>query len=867
MAKKVMYYCDTHGKGGLIVSQDKPSVIVKVGNKSASLFRNAIIYRAITINEIKTLVDKKKSKIIVIENIKEKEYNNALEFIKQYITDENNKVYFYVPNNDETTTGMADELSLNIYLNIKELYKVIENECGVNLDTDISLNKNNEETIEDEEGFNSSLNIDEMLGASSSSSIDISDIQSKVIKNKDEAEISYIPNEELGIISEKMDDISDIQEEQIEESDNQDVAELKIELNETKKNLRETEIKLEETEQKYRDSMTQRESLNNIIKAIKDERDTIRKEFENFEISDIIEDPETLAEFNRLKETVEQLQLEIGNKSSLSNEEVDRLTKEKDELIKKIDELTNKNIELEGKYSELEIAKIAVDNELNTLKDDTKTEEEIKSLNDQIHELSDNITSLNNDIAKLNNDIAEKENEISILNETISKYSKIIEIMKKLLSTAVTKLSITNSLEEQIKMLISTNDKLDTELGKTKAALNDSQIKLNRLNTETERRIELATSFAKEDLESTKQENGSLRAQLQIVQSQLTAKELQYNNLIKATGMDESGANTILENNKILETMNQTLRQQMAELKTVCESLERDKSERDQSIRSLQDINGRLTTQLKAMSSGFSGGATSSLVQPFTYNNRAQVITIFGSGSYGITTTAFSIANNLSAYGRVLYIDFDMVSAKADSWFAMAPIVEGVPGVKNSGLGIIVDRGTSFALPYMNIIIKQFAKTKGGCLDYLSGFVSKPDLIKLVACDFGALMNYVGGSYAYVIIDFGRLGTSDVNDQLLKVFSNISRSNVVVTSNDRIDIRNTVIKIQKLGLSKTNMAWLINLADSTKIDKQNEQRISPASYMQIPFIDDFYGKHKDFSKDRISRDRFNSFLEKSILRR
>ena len=90
---------------------------------------------------------------------------------------------------------------------------------------------------------------------------------------------------------------------------------------------------------------------------------------------------------------------------------------------------------------------------------------------------------------------------------------------------------------------------------------------------------------------------------------------------------------------------------------------------------------------------------------------------------------------------------------------------------------------------------------------------------------------------------------------------------VVVTSSDRLEIRNTRRDIQEIGININNVAWLVNLASSTKLDDKSRQRISPAEFMVMPFIDDFYGQKKDFSSSRLSRDKLNVFLEKSILRK
>ena len=64
--------------------------------------------------------------------------------------------------------------------------------------------------------------------------------------------------------------------------------------------------------------------------------------------------------------------------------------------------------------------------------------------------------------------------------------------------------------------------------------------------------------------------------------------------------------------------------------------------------------------------------------------------------------------------------------------------------------------------------------TKAGYIDYLSGIYTKFDETKLAVTDFSALLDYCGNNYAYVIIDFGRFGSSNISNQIIKAFSEIA---------------------------------------------------------------------------------------------
>ena len=101
------------------------TITVKVGNKSSLNMSNinCRINRAITVGELKRLKDE--SDIIIIEQLDLADKGLIREAIDL------DKTIFYIPNNDEVTAGIADELDLDIYLTDKELYNEIKNRTGV----------------------------------------------------------------------------------------------------------------------------------------------------------------------------------------------------------------------------------------------------------------------------------------------------------------------------------------------------------------------------------------------------------------------------------------------------------------------------------------------------------------------------------------------------------------------------------------------------------------------------------------------------------------------------------------------------------------------------------------------------------------
>ena len=1022
------------------MDQGNVSIIVKVGKKSTSRFRNAKVYRAITILELDSLVSKFNPDILVIENIRVKEYDEAKTSISSFVQNGRHRAFILAIDNDEVTLNFANELGLEVFTDIKNLYYSIKSNFGV--DTNISITPSEGIIVEDEnQQFDDSY--DSLIELTSNITEDIGLVETDTIKNKADANLQIVSYSELGIrpdaislskptkvnrvekYKQKVDELEDelkrlreLEQEKDEERSREreqektkeklrekereqevkreqeralereqerareashverekelvkkiseitasveankapevvevevvktvevvpqetidrirdlesqvsglesqvddlttdlsqtqsklsstneslssttklykasqdtietledqvndlksQVATLTENLSSTQSQLSTTTTNLTKTSELYKTSQSRIAELNKVISSVKSERDLFKSEFEKFETSDIIEDPDTLADLTRLKDEINQLKQEASNRANISSDEVAKLQSDKSDLLSKIALLESKNSELDDRVNDLEMTKLELENNLRIAQDNTAKDDEIAELKSEISALISTKDTNTAEIQRLTDMVLAKDTEIGKYNTIINNNKNYENHLRELLSTAVYKVGTVSSLQSQIDSLVEQNTQLENSLNEVNAQLQDSRSQLDRVSTDTEKRITLARTFAQQDLDNTKQENVSLRAKLELVSNQLTIKETQYNQLVASVGMDESGASSVIETNKMLESMNATLRSQLAELKTDYTNLEREKLEKDKSIRGLQDNNQRLTSQIKAMSSNFTGGVGSSIIPPINYYAKGQILVFIGSGSYGVTTTAYSSAINLSSYGRVIYVDFDMVSAKADSWFKANPIVKGVVGVepgssRSSGLGIAIDKGVPFLMSNFNQIVISPIRTKSGCVDYLSGLYAKPDVVKLVSCDFSNLINSLGNMYDYIVIDFGRIGTSDINDQIIKLFSDISRSTVIVSTNDKFDVRNTRMNLQRLNINLIKAAWLINLADSTRLDESTKKRISPAEIGIMPFMDGFYGNHMDFTMERLPRDKFRQFLEKAVLRR
>ena len=146
-------------------------------------------------------------------------------------------------------------------------------------------------------------------------------------------------------------------------------------------------------------------------------------------------------------------------------------------------------------------------------------------------------------------------------------------------------------------------------------------------------------------------------------------------------------------------------------------------------------------------------------------------------------------------------------------------------------------------------------------MDYISGMYVRHETLKMISADYTSFFKYVGNNYTYVVVDFGKLGCSELNDRIIKMVSDIAYRNVVVTTNDKFEIRNFSVKLQESLIDKNNVAWLVNLCENTNMDDKSKQCISPATYSMMPFSMDLFGKRMDFTKAKLTRDKFDVFLK------
>lgn len=865
------------------MANELAKIIVKVGKKSNIRFSQCKLFRAIIPSELQKIADNNEDcNIVIIEYVDNNEQDEIREFaVKFKESNEMHEVIFFVPDENEDTLGLADELDYPIYLTLEDLYRAIQDKFGINVSVFISDKKKYNSISEDNDiasfdvgdinGLDDDINsetTDDMFG----SVFDTNETD----EQSNDAMLDNIEKEETSLNDK--DENSANTERETTTKNNINASEDVIILEE----------KLETVNASYLQAlddlkaMTENSSkLEKIIKAIREEKEDVVSRFNTLiEDNDVFEEPISLAEYEGIKE-------ELSNK------------------IANIEELTSTIEKLKNTISEYENnAKLNAD----TITDKDKT---IDKLNTELEEIRCKIESgeIHSEIIadftfKLNNanalteELANKNNELGSLVNVEAEYRENATVI---ISTATKKIaelfeqveSLNSKIKELEIALVSSNESIEEYRAKFENANDElsnlridvaSQLEeIESLKSQVEaanKRAELADSYADNNSEELNGKISALEANLQIVQEQLEHKENQYNELLQQTQSNSLVSEELVSANNNLDAVNKTLREKLGTASKEIDNYKGNISNLQSENKKQAEQIRRLTEALQSMSagdsagiaSGLSGGTIQGEVRPINYKQRAQIIAVTGSGSHGITTTAMTLANKLSLVQKVLYIDFDLVTPNADAWFSKMPICRGIAQIPSNdnrmtGLGIFYELGVETFEKYALGIINQCDRTKGGGIDYLSGVYYRVDSTKMYGANYTELFNFLGEMYQYIVIDLGRLGNSEVNDALIKAITDIASRNIVVTTHDKFDVRQFKQKLTQCNINLASIAWLVNMCPTTTLDEKTKQAINPCPYGLVLFDQTLNNSREKFTRNKLNKDRFDMFVNQSLFGR
>lgn len=876
----------------------KNVIFVKLGQEASKLrFSHSKVHRAITTYELKRNVETyTDGHVLVVEGVYEEEQRELREYLPRFVANNENKVFFFCEEGS-LAYKFATANKYPIVGDLKSLYGELD-KIGLKVSTFIEDKKKAQEAFTAESFTDTSFEsiVEETSEEITEEPIEEEEANVDTVDIPDELEealpsIEDISTEDLSIPEEDY-----VQERSEALADSTDVAALKesLEVTEKEKDALDIELKKHrllvlQWEKKYKSASEQYQravtdirsankritSLEKLLKASKEENELVKQRFNELVVSDeIIEDPISLAEYQAVQDSLEESRLKVGQLKSQLDSTRSLIDSLKDSMALKDSEVAD--AQKTADYYKKQIADLEAkiksgelhSKELDELKARSRKQEqtiadkvmEIEQLKDREENLQSNIEDLYERITA-ESTISSQKNDIVLA---------VLKRMQQLVNTA-------KSAEEQRKLMSDELEDCKKQLDEKTSLLTTNSLEYSKMKEKVDSvntQINIAIADERRAKEALERELSQTKAKLSAVEGQLDSKTAQYDSLIGNLGMDVNGVQALVAENKSLSTTNSTLNTKLSSIIKDKESLERNLRAMQQKAKELEDTNKQMNSSLQAIAGlgGGNGQSAASFVKPIKYRQRGQIISVFGCGSFGITTTAFSIASKLAINDRVLLLDFDMTNPTADVWFGQSPVVKDAERIvgdpsKASGLGVFVEKGIDAFKSLEARLLVEKEKNKGGGLYYMSGLYYTPEPIKLGTANYEALFDRLGQLFNFIVIDFGKLGASELNNQIIKTVSDISSKTVAVTPNDRFKVREMRMKLNELKIPTNRVCWLLNLCKTTSIDDRTKQYLGQSQYGIIPFEAEIYGAKEKFTRSKLTRDRFNYFYGEIIFKK
>lgn len=569
-----------------------------------------------------------------------------------------------------------------------------------------------------------------------------------------------------------------------------------------------------------------RNKENGILEANEDKNEELEKAN-----NELLNEIETLKSNNA--NTVEEINKKVEEEQIKNNELQKQIENEKEQFEK----IKQEKEKLEETLKEKENDILKINEELETIKQEIQSNdmsEIVKGKETQIKDLQDKLDT-------------NSKNYVSCYNQKINCINEIIKIKDLYLESI-------HSLKGQEEWLEKDKNELQEQIA-------NYQKEIQNLNEKIE-----TLEFSNEELKDSKELVNSLNAKLNEMKELVSQREEEIQDLKidmedaenRLAEYDSLNIEELEDKYKVEQDKNKQLLKQIATLK---ENNTNDSEE----LFSTKTINRKLERELNQLKLTLAQNvnSNSNCELDCNYMGRAKVISVCGSGSYGITNTTISIAKNLK--GSVLIMDLDCLSPKVDSWLHSNPIHTNLPDIaritNKTSFGALIEKGLDYVMEYEKEILAPISKNDKLKLDYFSGIYEECEPSKLMQINFTYFMNYIGNKYDYIVVDLGKLNATQIGTMLYKMFSKIAYKNVIVTLNDAIDVRSMLLKLSRLKINDTNMLWLLNFATSNVLDTNITKNIRTNKIFALSKSLKIYGEQMDFMQVSILKDQFETLLK------
>lgn len=583
------------------------------------------------------------------------------------------------------------------------------------------------------------------------------------------------------------------------------------------------------------------------IEVVEEPRVVIEKEIVVEKEIVYVENEEKIQGYAKRIEELENERERLVARSEEIEEERAQVQRELESREKEVQEFKSKGDESSTKVDWYEGKLLALNEELENTRD------ELNGIIEERNRLASELDSALNEINSLNDKVMAKNDDISKLNE------RITELTEKINSNVIEIDSMHSNYENEREL----RSKFERELAEVKELRDNELRELENLRREVSD-MNSKMGNVKEPLE---REIVRLEESLRDSEERFGELQSRFNAVILRLGGNEDGALKTLERLGELEKNYLETLDKSRDLENKLRASKEQEKMLSELAKGTQDRMKRMENALKKQmdASSSSEGLT---LMPIQYTGRAKIIPVYGSGSFGVTTTAVSAAFSLSASGTVALVDFDLDSPKVDAKLVHTPLCSQLviqQKGKNTALGMLVEKGMDTLKNYFSSFDKRVVRGKYS-IDYISGLYHKVPAISFATADFNEFINFLGRQYDYIVMDFGKIGDSPRKIGALNTFADIAYKSIVVTTNHKFEIRSLFAGIAQNKIPGEK-GYLINMATNTELVDADKKRLSGSVYTFIPFNMGIFGTERDFftnsntdTETLVSHDKFELFM-------
>ena len=130
--------------------------------------------------------------------------------------------------------------------------------------------------------------------------------------------------------------------------------------------------------------------------------------------------------------------------------------------------------------------------------------------------------------------------------------------------------------------------------------------------------------------------------------------------------------------------------------------------------------------------------------------------------------------------------------------------------------------------------------------------------------DWNQLLNYLGNCYNYIVVDLGRLGGSESQTGLIKMFNRISYNDIAVCMHSDGDVRSMMIRLKSNNINNDKVVWLLNLAENNKMTPTMKKAMVEGRYTIMVRSMGIYNKQQRFDKASVLKASLTDLMNKVL---